>query len=143
MELFTNIVHKVADNPAITQMSGITDTEIGPPEIYGGNPNALNPEELFVTSINSCIMLVFYHFVKKFKVDIRSYSSNAIGKVEKTKSGLRFTHVEVKAQLSLADKNQIEKVKEIGQLAEQYCLISSSVICPVEYLIEVVDMKNQ
>lgn len=140
MEIFTNTVHKEADNPAITQMSGIKDAEIGPPEVYGGNPDALNPEELFVASINSCIMLVFYHFVKKYKIDVRSYSSDATGKVEKTKNGLRFTHVEVKAQVTLADNKQAEKVKEIAQLAEQYCLVSGSVACSIEYIVEVVDM---
>lgn len=63
MEIFTNTLSKKADDPAVTRMSGISDTEIGPPEVYGGSPDALNPEELFVTSINSCIMLVFYHFI--------------------------------------------------------------------------------
>ena len=50
MEIFTNTVHKESDNPAITQMSGIKDAEIGSPEVYGGNPDALNPEELFAAS---------------------------------------------------------------------------------------------
>ena len=140
MEIFTNTVYRETDNPAITKMSGISDTEIGPPEIYGGSPNALNPEELFVASINSCIMLVFYHFVNKYNVEIKSYSSDASGKVEKTKNGLRFTHVEVKAKVSLIDNNQAEKIKEIAQLAEQYCLVSGSVACPVEYLVDIIDV---
>ena len=141
MEIFTNTVHKDADNPAVTQMSGITDTPIGPPEVYGGSPEALNPEELFVASINSCIMLVFYHFVKKYNVGVSSYVSDAAGKVEKTKNGLRFTHVEVKARVSLADNTQAEKIEEIARLAEHYCLVSGSVTCPVEYHVDIVDKE--
>jgi len=138
MEVFTNAVYKEADKPAMTQMSGITNAEVGPPECYGGSPDALNPEELFVASINSCIMLVFYHFADKYKVGISSYSTEAAGTVEKTKNGLRFTAVKVNAAVILDDANQAEKIEEIAQLAEKYCLVSGSVSCPVEYGVEVV-----
>ena len=58
--------------------------------------------------------------------------------MEKTKNGLRFTSVEVKAKIFSAEK-QVEKIEEIAQLAEKYCLVSGSVACPVEYGVEVVD----
>jgi len=137
MEIFKNIVSKESGKPAKTEMSGTSEVEITPPPVYGGSPNALNPEEMFVASINSCIMLVFYHFVKKYKVDVLPYYSEANGKVEKTKNGLRFTSVEVKAKVSLRDKNQAERIEEIAQLAEKYCLVSGSVSCPVEYSVDV------
>lgn len=72
---------------AKTTMSGISEAEIGPPPEYGGSPNSLNPEEMLVASVNSCIMLVFYHFAKKYEVDVTSYHSDANGKVEKLKTG--------------------------------------------------------
>jgi len=139
MEVFTNTVSKREEKPAKTTMSGISETEVGPPAVYGGSQEALNPEEMFVASINSCIMLVFYHFVKKFKVDVPSYSSKAEGKVEKTKNGLRFTGVEIKAKVLLGNDNQAERIEEIAQLAEKYCLVSGSVACPVKYRVEIVD----
>ena len=139
MEVFTNTVSKQEDKPAKTIMSGVSETEVGPPLAYGGNPQVLNPEEMFVASINSCIMLVFYHFAKKLKVEVLSYSSTAQGEVEKTKNGLRFTSVGVKAKVSLSDENQTEKIEKIAQLAEKHCLVSGSVACPVEYGVEVVD----
>jgi len=139
MEIFKNTLIKKGTNPAKTSMSGLNEIEVGPPVEYGGTTDTLNPEELFVASINSCIMLVFYHFVKKYKVDIKSYSSEAEGKVEKTKNGLRFTSVEVKAQVSLNDDEQAGKIEEIAELAEKFCLVSGSVSCPVEYNVYVVD----
>jgi len=139
MEVFRNTVSKQEEKPAKTTMSGISETEVGPPPMYGGDQQALNPEEMFVAVINSCIMLVFYHFVKKFKIGVLSYSSKAQGKVEKTKNGLRFTSVEVKAEVLLNGNNQAKKIEEIAQLAEKYCLVSDSVACPVEYGVEVVD----
>ena len=106
MKVFTNTVSKQEEKPAKTIMSGISETEVGPPPVYGGSQLALNPEEMFVASINSCIMLVFYHFAKKLKVEVLSYSSKAQGKVKKSKNGLRFTSVKVKASVLLSDNNQ-------------------------------------
>ena len=143
MEIFTNTVCKEANKPATTQMSGITNAEVGPPECYGGSSDALNPEELFVASINSCIMLVFYHFADKYKVGIASYSTEASGTVEKTKNGLRFTSVKVNAAVTLDDESQAEKIEEIAQLAEKYCLVSGSVSCPVSYEVKVVNETNK
>ena len=109
MEFFRNTVYQISDKPAKTKMSGISETEIGPPAEYGGSPNSLNPEEMLVASVNGCIMLVFYHFAKKYDVEISSYHSDAEGKVEKTKNGLRFTNVEVKAKVSWAVPVRLQK----------------------------------
>ena len=141
MQIFRNTVYQISDRPAKTNMSGINETEIGPPQEYGGSPNSLNPEEMFVASVNSCIMLVFYHFANKYEVEIASYHSDAEGKVEKTKNGLRFTNVEVRAKVSLVNADSAAKIEEIAQLAERYCLVSGSLACPVQYNVEVVENK--
>lgn len=138
MEVFTNTVVKQKNEPGKTAMSGIKEAEVGPPPVYGGSESALNPEEMFVAAINSCIMLVFYHFADKLGVEVESYSSAAQGKVDKTKKGLRFTGVEVEAEVLPGEANQSEKIKKIAQLAEEYCLVSGSVACPVHYSVEVV-----
>jgi peroxiredoxin-like protein len=139
MEIFRNTVYQNSDKPAKTTMSGISEAEIGPPPEYGGNPNSLNPEEMLVAAVNSCIMLVFFHFVKKFNVEVVSYSSDAEGKVEKTKNGLRFTNVKVKAKVSLGSADSMQKIQEIAQLAEKYCLVSNALTCPVNYNIQIVE----
>jgi organic hydroperoxide reductase OsmC/OhrA len=84
-------------------------------------------------------MLVFFHFTKKYKVEVASYHSDANGKVEKTKNGLRFKNVEVKARVSLGDAGSADKIGKITQLAEKYCLVSGSLACPVQYHVDVVE----
>ena len=120
MEIFRNTVYQNTGKSAKTTMSGISETEIGPPPEYGGSPNSLNPEEMLVASVNSCIMLVFFHFAKKYEVKVASYHSDANGQVEKTKNGLRFTNVEVRAKVSVGGAGSAEKIEEIAQLAEKY-----------------------
>jgi organic hydroperoxide reductase OsmC/OhrA len=139
MEIFRNTVYQNSEQTARTTMSGVSEAEIGPPPEYGGNPNSLNPEELLVASVNGCIMLVFFHFAKKYEVEVASYHSQAEGKVEKTKNGLRFTNIEVKAKVSLADGTSAEKIEEIAHLADKYCLVTGSLACPVQYSVEVVE----
>ncbi|HUV14858.1 MAG TPA: OsmC family protein [Acidobacteriota bacterium] len=138
MEIFRNTVYQNSGKPAKTTMSGISDAEIGPPPEYGGSPKSLNPEELLVASVNSCIMLVFFHFAEKYEVEVVSYRSDANGKVEKAKNGLRFTNVEVRAKVRLGSAGSAEKIEEIVRLAEKYCLVSGSLACPVQYHVEVV-----
>ena len=139
MELFRNLVYKNSGQIAKTVMSGISETKVGPCTKYGGNSNSLNPGEMLVAAVNSCIMLSFFHFAEKYKVEVASYHSNAEGKVEKTKNGLRFTNVEVKARVSLVRTVDVQKVEEIARLAGKYCLVSGSLSCPVQYNVEVIE----
>ncbi len=135
MDIFKNELSKVGKDVATTVMSGVGKVTVEAPLEYGGSGNSLNPEELFVASVNSCLMLVFEHFANKYKVDLISYDSEAAGEVEKTKNGLRFTKVVVTAQVKV-DESHADKINEIAELAEKYCLVSGSLNCPVEYKVE-------
>lgn len=120
----------------MTTMSGMGSVPIDSPVPYGGPPDTLNPEELFVASINSCLMLVFFHFADKSGLPVQSYASEAEGIVEKTRNGLRFTSVSVRASIELIDGGLSDKIEEVARLAEKYCLISNSVSCPVQFFVE-------
>jgi len=133
MEVFENKLTCLGKDTPMTHMSGTGQIQVGAPPAYGGTSDTLNPEELFVASINSCIMLVYYHFANQRKVDIARYDSMAEGKVEKTPNGLRFTEVRVKARVSLADPGQTKEVAKLAELAEKYCLVSNSLSCPVHF----------
>lgn len=133
MTLFNNTIRCMAGSPAVTTMSGIREGEIGPPVEYGGHAETLNPEELFVASINSCLMLVFYHFAEKSGTAIEFYEADAEGTVEKTRDGLRFTKVNVQARVKIQTEDVTGKLHELAELAEKFCLVSNSVTCPVDY----------
>jgi len=135
--LFKNTVFKEGDESAKTVFSGPGKLKVGPAPEFEGSPQTLNPEEMFVASINSCIMTTFFYFVRKLNVEILSYYSEAQGRVEKQKDGFRFTNVEVRAEVTLQHQELAEKVNELGDLAEKYCLVSHSVNCPVHYELKV------
>ena len=92
---------------------------------------------MFIAAINSCLMTTFFYFVRKSNIEILSYYSHAEGRVEKQTDGFRFTNVQVQAKVTLQQQDLAEKVRQLGDLAEKYCLISRSVACPVNYQLEV------
>jgi len=135
--LFKNRVFKEGDESAKTVFSGPGELEVGPAPEFEGNPETLNPEEMFVAAVNSCIMTTFFYFVRKSNIEVLSYYSDAQGQVEKQKDGFRFTNVVVRAEVTLAQQQLAEKVRQLGDLAEKYCLVSRSVSCSVHYRLEV------
>ena len=135
--LFKNTVFKEGDESAKTVFGGPGQLEVGPAPEFEGNPKTLNPEEMFVAAINNCLMTTFFYFVRKLNVEISSYYSEAQGQLEKQKDGFRFTRVEVQAKVTLKQQELAEKVTQLGDLAEKYCLVSKSVACPVHYELEV------
>ena len=131
--LFKNTVFKEGDESAKTVFSGPGELEVGPAPEFEGNPETLNPEEMFVATINNCLMTTFFYFVRKLNVEISSYYSEAQALLEKQKDGFRFTDVEVRAEVTLKQEELAEKVSELGDLVEKYCLVSRSVVCPVRF----------
>ena len=135
--LFKNTVYREGNELAKSIFGGPGELEIGPAPEFDGKPETLNPEEMFVAAINSCIMTTFFYFVRKSNVEILSYYSHAEGRVEKQTDGFRFTSVEVRAEVILKQHELAEKVRELGDLAEKYCLVSRSVACLVHYRLRV------
>ena len=142
MYLFKNTIYRESGKSARTIFSGPGELEIGPAPEFNGKPETLNPEEMFVAAINSCIMTTFFYFVRKSDVEILSYYSDAEGQVEKQADGFRFTNVEVRVKVTLQQQDLAEKVRELGNLSEKYCLVSRSVACPVQYQLQV-EMKGR
>jgi len=110
--LFKNTVFKEGDKSAKTVFSGPGDLEVGPAPEFEGSPETLNPEEMFVAAVNSCIMTTFFYFVRK-------------------------SNIEVRAKITLQQPDIAEKARELGKLAEKYCLVSRSLACTVRYELEV------
>jgi len=135
--LFKNTVFKEGDESAKTIFSGPGGLEVGSAPEFEGSPETLNPEEMFVAAINNCLMTTFFYFVRKLNVEILSYYSEAQGRVEKQTDGFRFTNIEVRAKVTLQQQELAEKVRQLGDSAEKYCLVSRSVNCPVHYELEV------
>jgi len=117
------------DNPLLRAAS--------PPE-FGGPGRTWCPEELFVASIESCLMSTFLYFAERFGLSLTAYSSTSKGILKKTAQGLRFTGVEVRIKVAWEDDESLRKAASLRlkEKLEKYCPISASLNCPVSIQLE-------
>jgi organic hydroperoxide reductase OsmC/OhrA len=135
--VYVNTVQKGRDGDAAVIFGGPGELAIGPAPEFGGRPESLNPEELFVAAINSCLMVTFFYFLRKSDIELHAYEADAKGQVRKGPDGLQFVDVQVRATATVKEPGLAEKVCELAGLAEKYCLVSRSVSCPVHYHLRV------
>jgi organic hydroperoxide reductase OsmC/OhrA len=112
---------------------------VAPPPEFEGLRGVWSPEDLFVASIESCLMTTLLFFTRKINIMVTGYESHAEGVLDKAEKGLAFTSVKVEATLHVGDEAAAAKVGEnFSDMVEKHCLISHSVCCPVTYNLKVV-----
>lgn len=112
--------------------------EVSAPPEFQGMPGVWSPEDLFVASVESCLMTTLFFFLRRKKLSPLRYESKATGLLDKTTRGLMFTSVTVEAALWLSG-NAVDETngEDLGLLVEKHCLISHSVSCPVSYKLRI------
>ncbi|MFO8053123.1 MAG: OsmC family protein [Candidatus Omnitrophota bacterium] len=112
--------------------------DIATPVDFGGPSGFWGPEDLFVASVNSCIMTTFLFFLQKKRIKLLGYQSVAEGFVGKNQGKLIFKEVIVKPTIFISQDNLKDQTSKIIELSKKHCLISNSINCPVklEYQIE-------
>jgi len=111
--------------------------EVSTPPEFKGPEGYWSPEELFLASINSCILTTFLFFVDKSFATFLSYESNIEGTVSLVGGKLFFTTVTVRPVIQVEDEEQKEEVTKLMEKSKKYCLISSSVNAEIQVLSEV------
>ncbi len=112
--------------------------QVGTPPDFGGPQHTWSPEELFIASIESCLMSTFLYFVDRFHLSMTEYSSQSKGDLTKTADGLRFSKVEIRIVMSWADEESHKKANSLNlkEKLEKYCPVSNSVDCPITIRID-------
>ena len=105
-----------------------------PPE-FGGPEGVWTPEDLLTSAIESCIMASALFFLTRGKIGFKSYTSSAVGHMEKGSTGLVFSKIVIEVSLELEDATQSEAAHKALVQAEKTCPLSNTVSCPVELAI--------
>lgn len=91
-----------------------------------GDPSVLNPEQLLVMAASSCQMLSFLHVAAKARIDVVEYEDNATGLMPDDDKPLRITEVTLRPRIVIAGEANEEKIRNLVQIAHQYCFIANS-----------------
>jgi organic hydroperoxide reductase OsmC/OhrA len=116
--------------------AGKPSIAITPPTEFGGKAGRWNPELLLVSAVESCLLLTTLSIVQRQKIALKGYTSTAVGHMEKTPGGLRFTGIDVAIRVTAATAEDAEKADKAVKMAEKYCPVSNAVNCPVHVTVE-------
>ncbi|MGD2179388.1 MAG: OsmC family protein [Anaerolineae bacterium] len=103
-----------------------------PPDAHG-HQGVLTPEDAFVASANTCIMMMFIWATERFRLDLQSYTCRAEGTklIELDRTEI-FTHLKLWPQIVIAageeDRDRVEaRAQRALKSAEKYSLVANSV----------------
>jgi peroxiredoxin-like protein len=98
-----------------------------PPQFPKGIEGIWSPEHLFTAAVNSCFMTTFLSIAENSRLEFKSLSCNAKGKLEQVEGKFLMTEVLLEPTLILVNEKDVEKAERILQKSEAACLISNSI----------------
>jgi organic hydroperoxide reductase OsmC/OhrA len=103
-----------------------------PPDAEG-HAGVLTPEDAFVASVNTCVMMMFIWASERFKLDLQSYECRAEGTklIELDRTEI-FTHLRlwpvIRVKANEGERAAVEKrTRRALQSAQKYSLVANSV----------------
>ena len=106
---------------------GKPDMQVATPPEFKGHEGIWSPENLFVASVNICVMSTFLAFAERAGLAFVAYDSEAEGRVELVDGKLQVTSITLTPRVTVQSSGDVEKAKDILKKAEANCLISNSV----------------
>lgn len=108
-------------------VAGKPPVEVGTPPEFKGHEGIWSPEDLFVASVNVCIMSTFLAYAERAGLAFEGYECETEGLLEFVDGGLVFTKIVVRPRVTLRPGEDRAKAEEILHTAERKCLISNSI----------------
>lgn len=106
---------------------GKPNVQVSTPPEFKGHEGIWSPEDLFVASVNVCVMSTFLALAERAGLAFSSYESDAEGRVELVEGKLQVTSVTLTPRITISSREDVDKAKELLTKAESNCLISNSV----------------
>ena len=123
--------------------AGLPDLEVGsPPEFHGGQEGVWAPEQLFVTSLNACLMLTFLSLAERRGLAIGGYDSSAEGLLEHAGGKYRITSVAVRPRVAVNTEADVATARELMGKVEENCFISNSMTSKINIQPEFFIVQN-
>lgn len=99
---------------------------------FRGDPERYNPEELLLSTLSSCHMLMYLYFCTMNNITVTEYVDEPEGIMQEEGNGSgRFTTATLKPRIKIIEPEKVEKAKELHYQAHEYCFIANSVNFPV------------
>ena len=107
--------------------AGKPDLVVSSPPEFKGEAGIWTPEDLFVGSLNACILMTFVAFAAQKGLDFASYECRAEGKLEFVEGKYRFTEIKLYPQVVVKSPADVERANNLLETAHANCFISNSI----------------
>jgi peroxiredoxin-like protein len=111
----------------VASSPGKPDIQVATPPEFKGHEGIWSPEDLFVASVNVCVMTTFLSFAERAGLSFTGYESEAEGRLELVDGKFQVTSVTLRPKVTLKNSEDAGKAKEVLAKAEANCLISNSI----------------
>ena len=135
--IYSNSLRWLGEKRGLLSSPNKPDIEIATPPEFKGHSGFWTPEELFVASVNTCIMTTFLHYADKEGLEFLSYQSDAEGILERVENQFIFSAIKIRPRVLVSTDEDVKRAEELIGLSEKNCLISNSIKSKVEVIPEV------
>jgi organic hydroperoxide reductase OsmC/OhrA len=118
--------HWLEGHSAFVRADGRLGFKVSTPPEFRGDPGAWSPEMLFVTAVDSCLMLTFANLAQKEGLRFAGYSSTAEGHLEWIDYSYRFTRVTVRPAIAVTNELDVALARRVLERAHAACLVANS-----------------
>jgi organic hydroperoxide reductase OsmC/OhrA len=122
----------------ILKCKGKPDIVVACPPEFGGHPSIWSPEDLFLASVEVCIMTTVLWFTNKEDLTLKFYKSEAVGNIELVAGVFQFRSITIKVKINVLSEEDSLHVKKILKKVKHACLISNSIETDVNIEPEIV-----
>jgi osmotically inducible protein OsmC len=103
---------------------------LGPPPQFGGDDRAWSPEELLIGAVLECLWTTFAAYARKAALDVRGWSGNAVGTLDRAPGAPAFTSIALAVAMTVPPGDE-EKARTLLATAEDHCIISRALRVPI------------
>ncbi len=111
----------------VASSPGKPDIQVATPPEFKGHVGIWSPEDLYVASVNVCVLSTFLAFAERAGLSFTDYESDAEGRLELVDGKFQVTSVTLRPKVTLKNSEDAGKAKELLAKAEANCLISNSI----------------
>lgn len=106
---YRTAVRWTGEKRGVSTAAGKPTLDVATPPEFKGHEGIWSPEDLFVTSVNVCVMMTFLVFAERASLSLARYESEVEGQLEFIDGGFQFTRVTVRPQVLVKPGTDVSK----------------------------------
>lgn len=122
----------------IVRFAGRDPLALSAPEEFKGDATRLSPEDLFVASVASCLLLTYLALARRAGIGIARYEDRPVGLLAMADRRRRITEVRLRPRITLEPGADAAKARTLVEAAHDACFITNSVTARVSIEPEIV-----